>query len=382
MNTQDLYDELLAAVGLETEHAAIRMRTTYEPAGGEGSRVAPPSYPTNNGHPYVVEPRLYEGEQRESVLLDSVPSQANRAEEALLRAHRGERIRLPLLQIDHEGAASATLTSLEVPHRYADAYLRDSLLDGQKFDRTEIGKAFLAATPDDATALYRHDPGSIVYGAWNSHRKGHQAKFPRVYSSEVLGWDPALGERRAGRMDPLNLVGAAKPDGDDWKFAASAAKVKGERLSERGHGNVAPNATHGGVTIRSAERQAFVSLAGLDRLGFGAVPESTARAARATLAAYALMADRLAFGRPSLWLRSGCDLVVVSDSLCWVDRGGATHEISLSTADAIALFAHAADAAAKAGLGMSETTVRLTPDKNLADAIDFSLTKAESTEGA
>jgi CRISPR-associated protein Csb1 len=187
-----------------------------------------------------MEIRVFKGTERRDVLLDGVPSQSNRAELALLKGHRGGRFAVPLLEISHKGAASMVLASLELPHRYADAYLRDSEIDGVKFDKTELGKAFQAASPEDVTVLFQRDPGSVVFGAWNSHRKGRQAKFPRVYASEIVGWDPQVGGRKAGRMDPLNLTGNAKPDGDGWAYVAAGEKVKGERLSEIGHGNIPP----------------------------------------------------------------------------------------------------------------------------------------------
>jgi len=332
----------------------------------------------------VTEPRrTLDGRERQSVLLDSTPSQANRAEEALLRARRARLVKVPLLEIEHTGAAPVTLSSLEFPHRYADAYLRDSLLDGVAFDKTELGRSFLAACPDDATALYAQDPGSLVYGAWNSHRKGRQRKFPRVYASEVIGWDPVIGARNAGRMDPFNLQGAQKRnnDGEDWEFSPVATKVKGEKFSEIGHGNIAPNPQdNGGVTIGSALRIATLSLAGLDRLGFGPAPTEAAQAARALLAAYALLADRLAFGRASLWLRSGCELVLESERIEWVHRGGTTEEFDLPVDQAMELYEIAAARAEKQGLALSTETVRLTPSKALAKAIDFSMTKASAGE--
>jgi hypothetical protein len=56
--------------------------------------------------------------------------------------------------IDHSGAEAVVLTSLEFPHRYADAYLRDSLLNGVVFDRSDLGKSLLASSLADASALY------------------------------------------------------------------------------------------------------------------------------------------------------------------------------------------------------------------------------------
>lgn len=382
MAIESLYRDVLSAVSLGGNRAVLRIVATYQPVGGAGCKVFPPTYPTSSGQPpYVLEERMVAGQPRRDVLLDSTPSQANRAEEALLRAHRSGVVQVPLLQVEHTGEAPVTLTSLEFPHRYADAYLRDSLLDGVPFDQTDLGRSLLASSLEDASALYAHDPGSLVYGAWNSHRKGRQQKFPRVYASEVIGWDPVVGARNAGRMDPLNLQGAQKPlkSGAGWEYAPVATKVKGEKLSEIGHGNIAPNAQHGGVTISSAQRVATVSLAGLDRIGFGGLPPEAARAARAVLAAYAILADRLAFGGPSVWLRSGCELVVESERVEWVDRGGAVEEVDLSVNAAVELFELAAGQAEKQGLGLVVQTVRLTPSKELAKAIDFSLTKAAGT---
>jgi CRISPR-associated protein Csb1 len=378
----DLYHDLCSAVALQDERAVLRVRTTYQPAGGEGARIFPPTYPVerNSSSPYVLEERYVQGAVRKDVLLDSVPSQANRAEEALLRARREGRIELPLLEIDHEGAASVRLVSLQLPHRYADAYLMDSEIDGVRFDKTDLGRAFQAASADDASVLLRHDPGSLVFGAWNSHRKGRQAKFPRIYSSEVIGWDPQLGERRAGRMDPLNLTGlGSRTDDGELSYISVGEKTKGKRLSEIGHGNIAPNPAPGGVTVSSAERMATVSLAGLDRIGFGELPAPAGVAARAFLAAYALAADRLAFGGPSLWLRSGCELVTVTETVEWVLRGGGTQPIDLSVAAALGLYERAVAAVADAGLVPEMQAVTLIPGKGLKAAIDFALTKSDGT---
>jgi CRISPR-associated protein Csb1 len=182
-------------------------------------------------------------------------------------------------------------------------------------------------------------------------------------------------------MDPLNLQGAAKVSGDGWDYATVATRVKGEKLSEIGHGNVAPNPQHGGVTISSAQRIATLSLAGLDRIGFGTADKDAALAARVVLAAYALVADRLAFGGASLWLRSGCELVVESERIEWVDRGGATEPFELDADTAVELLELATAEAEKHGLPWVTEPVVLAPSKALAQAIDFSLTKASGDEG-
>ena len=289
MTIETLYQDLLSAVSLTGQRAVLRVTATYQPAGGRWEQGVPAHLPEVGGaagpdpersrekrraddSPYVLETRVVDGERRDDVLLDSTPSQANRAEEALLRARRAG-----------VGAVAAVCRwSTRVRRRWcsrrwssrtatptptcATAARRCRL----RQDRAGAGRCWPRPLAD-ATALYAHDPGSLVYGAWNSHRKGRQQKFPRVYASEVVGWDPVVGARNAGRMDPLNLQGAQKPakDGEGWDHAPVATKTKGEKLSEIGHGNVAPNPQHGGVTISSAQRFATLSLAGLDRIGFG-----------------------------------------------------------------------------------------------------------------
>lgn len=375
------FDALTAKVGGD-DFALARFTTTYEPGGGDGSRVFPPTFPTsrNDESPYLFEERMRDGTPTRAVVLDQVPSEANRAEEALARAQESGEITLPLLRITHDGAAQAVITGLDAPHRIYDAYWRDSLLDGTKFDKTEMGAAILATSQADATALLRYDPGSLVFGAWNSHRKGRQAKFPRLYASEVIGWQPERGSRKAGRMDPINLTGSRKGDGDDWEYSSTSEKTAKGKLSEIGHGNIAPNDAHGGVTITGATRFATFSLTALNRLRFGEAAAESQVAARVLLAAYALLGDRLAFGGAGLWLRSGCDLVVQDETLEWVGRGGVAEPFSLSRREAIRLFEQAAAAAAEAGVGLEVEPIDLTPTPTLAKAIDFSLTKAEVSE--
>ena len=67
--------------------AAFRCITDYQPAGGPGDKVFPPTY---QGGTYATEDRVNPdtGEICKCVLLDSVQSQANRMELALLEEHR------------------------------------------------------------------------------------------------------------------------------------------------------------------------------------------------------------------------------------------------------------------------------------------------------
>ncbi|NDR52551.1 type I-U CRISPR-associated RAMP protein Csb1/Cas7u [Actinomyces sp. 565] len=363
----------------DPEWAAVRVEATYQPSGGPGARVYPPTFPTNGEKsPYLLEDRRCDGEVRKATVLDQVPAQNNRCEEAEARAWRQGMVRMPMLRMTHENAASFELIGLEAPHRAFDAYWRDCELGGVKFDRTEIGKAILAASLEDATALLTYDPATLVYGGWNSHRKGRQAKFPRLYASEMIGWDPVEGERKAGRMDPANLTGSRKGEGDGWTYSSSEGK-KGTKLSEIGHGNIAPGDAHGGVTISEATRTAVLSLTATRRLGFGSMDPAAVEAARALLVAFGLLGDRLAFGDAGLWLRSGCDLVMQTEQLEWIGRGGVAESFTLSPSAAAQLYEDALQAALDAGVPLHLETVDLEPNEALRKAIDFSLTKAEST---
>src|SRR6185437_3691608 len=118
--------------------AALRCVTHYQPAGGIGDKVFPPTY---EGGQYATETRVLEGgELAECVLLDSVQSQANRMELALLEAHRAKRTQVPLLvaRFDQDQLVKKfAVTSLEAPHRAADAIFRDSLCDGKIFRKSD-----------------------------------------------------------------------------------------------------------------------------------------------------------------------------------------------------------------------------------------------------
>jgi CRISPR-associated protein Csb1 len=277
----DLTEQILQATGASRRHIALTIRAQYQPAGGDGRTVMPPTYPTSDRDPnraYLIGERLVDRERRPAVVLDQEPSQANRVEQALLIARDEGRLTLPIFEMTVETRyGKIRLTSLDFPHRYADAYLRDSLIGGVPFDASQAGQRLREATAGDVRPLYEREPLSLVLGAWDSHRKGRWPRFPRLYSSSMFGLDPVTWLRRGGRMCPVNLTGSvddtgAAKDGKPWKWEAARDKGRkhaGSKLSEIGHGNIAPNPVHGGVTISGIDRTATISLSGLDRLRFG-----------------------------------------------------------------------------------------------------------------
>lgn len=81
--------------------SAIRILTHLGPAGGDGDKILPPTYKHLNGDQstYALETRRINGQEIPCVLLDSAASQANRMEEALLRAFDGGECDLPILAV-------------------------------------------------------------------------------------------------------------------------------------------------------------------------------------------------------------------------------------------------------------------------------------------
>lgn len=123
-------------------HAALRRVQRLQPVGGVGDKLFPPTYPPPSGARrdapprHVFERRHVDGGDVWCVLIDSVQSQANRLEEALLSAAERGGIRIPYVTVDFRAAGLEPLeriTSLDAPHRVYDAILRDSLMDGEPF---------------------------------------------------------------------------------------------------------------------------------------------------------------------------------------------------------------------------------------------------------
>ncbi|MFQ5704121.1 MAG: type I-U CRISPR-associated protein Cas7, partial [Gemmatimonadales bacterium] len=144
--------------------AAFRCRRTLQPAGGPGDKVFPPTY---QGAVYAVEERRIRRDDGTEVvvscvLLDSVQSQANRMEEALQDALDAKRIKIPMVEVrfPDDGLLQPVgrVTSLQAPHRIADAILRDSMLNGIKFPESEEGKKLAGVGLHNARPLFELCP--------------------------------------------------------------------------------------------------------------------------------------------------------------------------------------------------------------------------------
>lgn len=403
-NGEQVYERLAAAASLESADAAIVIEGRLAPIGGWESKVFPPSYRKGvveqgeRRSTYLKEDRLYgQGSKRSVVLLDAVQSQANRCETALREEVDAGRLAFPLLELTAEaGGRRVRITNLDAPHRSRDAYFRDSILaegDGTTFDDSPTGSSLRAATEKTAGAYLRHAPLDLLYGAWDSHRGGRGARFARCYSSELLGHEPEEGHRAAGRYDEHNLVGdrvRIVPTTKEWSPLAPGEKPgKGEeteKLSEIGHGMIPPileggGSSLGGVTVSDIVRRATLGFAGLAKLRFGSptqpVSAEADRAGRTLLAVLGLFADRLTFTKPVIALRSGCELVLESETLRWVMRGGTSEVLELDLDGARALLETATQHASVLGVSWSTETLRLRPKDNLQAVLERTYTTVE-----
>jgi CRISPR-associated protein Csb1 len=385
-------DRLVEQCSDDAVDAGITIRTELEPLAGPGAKVKPAVY---QGGVFQLGRRwVGDGDERHAVdviVIDNEPSQANRLEAALERM-RG-RLGLPELVLDLSSLeplpphVPRRLSSFRFPHRNADAYLRDAMVDGEDFLRTETGKAIADATPDEADALVEWFPQALLFGFWQSHlgKKGPQTKLARSWVSEIVGYEPAATDVRSLGLkgDPLNLtLGDGTVAYDDrwherWEVAEKGTgssrdggKQKAKKLSDIGHGQVTvtgDDAALSGVSFRSVEQRASVSFASLRR-----VRTSVGSAeARALLVALGVVAHAGAFGR-SFHLRSGCDLRPVATTWTWLGAEVDEPIDPPTTDEALALFDDLVARAAEAGLPVGDRwpdPVSLEPKSNLAKVI-------------
>lgn len=399
------YDTLLRAVEKE---AAFRRKQILQPVGGKNDKIFPPTYPEERrgqGPRHVFERRRLNGREAWCVLVDSVQSQANRLEEALLAAIRDGVAAIPYVTVDFRDAGLAgitEITSLDAPHRVYDAILRDSSLDGQPFMKSDLGVRLAEARPSDATALLETSPTALLFGAWHSTGEGGGlgAKFPRCLVSEIVAVDVPVedgpidtrtgevevrtsGRRTGSRIDPLGVLRRVEvfkgQDGWDVLKERAGKGAKQVRPSEINHGNIAPTVQPLGITCDYVEHTAVLSFAGLRRLGFGGGKRD--HAGRALLAAIGLLAlaeqDTRGYA-----LRSRCDLVCDGRALFeLVHADGSVDQLEIDRKVARSLYAASLEAARQSGFKLAAEPIRLTPQDKLVEIVRRSQVLALEGEG-
>ena len=389
---------------LAGDSVALRSRITLQPAGGEGDKVFPPSYSVDGRaeHKYAVEERRTGDKTSMTVLLDSVASQANRAEMALLEGWEEGELRFPVPYVDFSDDNGVTdydkLTVLDVPHRVADAIFRDSLLEGTLFRLSHVGRAITEATPRNAMELFRYSPTSLLFGMWDSTgpRGGLGSKFQRAYVSEIVGIDVAVGRKVESRIDPLRIEKVAPEykvfnsaeEAEVWTTDPKEALMdtkgnpafasRGSESGEAGqpskinHGNIVPSidTQAGGVTISKALQTTVISFAALRKLrfkGFGREAETAARTAVAALGVAAIAYQY----ENDFDLRSRCLLLPTHPPRIEMLRrdGSAEEVVALDREAASDILSAAAKHASGAGIGWEKDNIRLEPSPKLLELI-------------
>jgi CRISPR-associated protein Csb1 len=388
------YDQLLQAV---QSSAGLRLRARLQPLYGTGEIVFPCTvaggkYQTFNRR--LPEYKTYEfteineGQERRlpvgavpCVIIDSVQSQANRMEKALLEDIRAGNIHLPHIETDFTGVEGlekevGTLTCFDCPHRAFDAILRDSVdASGRPFPETDAGQRIVRANSANASALFQVSPASLLFGSWDSTglSGGLGEKFTRCVVSELVGVNAIEGERGGFRVDPLNsssVVDCKKIADDEnfeiWRNRQGQSKKDKAKASVVNHGNIVIDRVHGGVTVDYIQQSTTISFAALRQLHFPVGGKDCSGPALTVLAAMALHAAALNMERG--WhLRSRCDLVLDEGSeIVWEILGGAASvKQALPATSTRELLSAAIDAAKKAGLPWNTEPLRLVPSSSL-----------------
>jgi CRISPR-associated protein Csb1 len=413
MDTKQYYEKLESAVQTAV---AFRLRRKLQPAGGPGDKVFPPTYAEGK---YAFEDRIIDNQRVSCVLLDSVQSQANRMETALLAAHREKKFALPVIAVDFRESGFkdiGVITSLETPHRIADAILRDSETSkGNPFPDTAPFNEWKEATNVNATPLFAYCPTALLFGLWFNESGGPGGigtRFQRAIVSEVVGVGVVRGVATGGQSNPLNIYvdkvffnkKAKKWNNYEGKNQKDSG-VKEVKLSEINHGSITPDFSYariknqilledngkprikGGVTMGYALQMSVLSLPALRKLSFP-VKDSGQKeqpevdtAARAVLAALGLCGAISTVTR-DFDLRSRC-LLVPEGPAEWemIGNDGSSTPFNLSFEDACELTRYSIEAAKSKGLPWHDEGVMLTPNSQLVELVNRSrMLRMESVE--
>jgi CRISPR-associated protein Csb1 len=209
-------------VDQEKGPAAIVLRERLRPAAGARSPVAPPTFaPSGQGESNfhidgdsrdfsVVEQAAREGRIANRCTVDSIPSQANRMESALLEL---EGTAIPRVMLD--GVKYGKMSLLEIGHRVADA----AVWCANGYD--DFKRAIEAFVQGDAAALARLAPTSLVFGYWDS-RGETGAKARRLIRSEIVAENVVRLTRRSQYWASVDPEGS-----EELEKALEEAKSQG-----------------------------------------------------------------------------------------------------------------------------------------------------------
>ena len=369
---------------------ALRSTISLEPIDGVSGRLFPPTYPgkgRDDPAEHVVE-QLANNSRR--VLIDSVASQANRHEAALVGARASGLIKFSDVFVDLSGTevGLSVLSATEMPHRLSDAILRDSEIEGKSFGQSPVGRRILSATPADLSPLLEASPTTVLFGCWFSqHNMARPLKVQRSVVSEVWAHNAVLGKTVGSRIDPLGIEKLQlyeAPSGDWTALSAEAITDKEKpklhpkkKPSEINHGNIAPTILDRGITADAVVLNWSMALAAIRRLHFGNPAKD--KAGQSYIAALGVI-SRVLCHQAGYSLRSRCDLISKGPlTFELIDSDGAVSSHVITLAAAQEMLRMAEDGMRKVDLAIHRR-IDAKPSKKLIGLI--AANAAHQAEGA
>lgn len=349
----------------------------------EGVTVAPPTY----DDPLELHKRLVDGKVKTVIELDSVGSSANRIEEVFQQLYEAEgsasKYPLPVSSttVTADGL-ERKITTLEMPHRLFDAWLRNSeTADGSIFEESPQGIEIIRADNNKLDSILEASAHDLLFGSWDAHRTGPngQVRIARSLSTTVIGilpedatpeGDIALTNRGASRstdsFDFTHKVLAARVDPFNLAQDSEAAKNKEQKkLSEQGLSSIPPQRSGWRVAIESGKFIGYLNFPSLRRLGFEKYDSEDVRVVLALLGLYGVVL-RSSYG----WdLRSNTRMKAAGPLEFKVTYGdGRTEDLNVPVADLEAMLN---EAIKKAGIQDRSANLNAgsTLNKLVSDAI-------------
>lgn len=432
-----LYTDITAALE-DPRTTALIMQAELEPSGGPGAVVAPPTYAADGEGPtakFAFTPaapvpalndagwfhefeRTADGGVRQAprVVVNSLGAEAGACETSLYRQQQRLGVSLPAFVVggDVEApervetflasskkakeltsdfareqlreALATVVSSWEMAHRQADAWIRYAEKDGEQLwkGEGETKRIIQSIGVKDGAATFRYGPNSAVYGAWLSSGTPVRQAIPRAYASEITGYGATPVYRSNTKLDGEGGASSSSRLQLKAGVLATATGSGGKEPSKLGFGQVPGKNQVAGFTVELLLRQASVSVKALRRFQYeGERAEAQSLAATRVYVLLA-MAGHLLSGE-DLFLRSGCDLVNVEERWGWRRHGRrAPEEMEVPAVEAVAeALREALAAAAEAGLefaapiqlSLSAPEMELIAERMVAEA------KTETPEG-
>lgn len=364
--------------------AATNIRLSVSLAPVAGNVVYPPTFAPPESAPRGT-PASHNWRPDGSVVLDTPQSQANRIEEAILRAMRAGALAYPDIQLVIPGEGSVSV--LELSHRAYDATLFHALdAAGIHFRHTAVGKALIDAHPGNSTAVFEHAPIQLLVGAWDSHggRGVLAAKFQRILTGEIVGLDAKPLQRTATKMDPLDIRRDAATiyqhrDRDvGWTLDPHQA-LRGNggepvvcKPAETGLGNT-PSTSERGALISAARHDLVLSVTAARRLRFpdpasGECDPGRDRTGQDAVLAFGIYAISLLLDA-GYDLRSGCQLLPTAEPTLEVIGRTLQQVECVGLSSAREWFDEAMERAGRHGLRWRTEPLNLQPSVDLKQVI-------------